>query len=199
MNPTLITFCATFQVAILYVMAGWPAGVAIATGVVAIVAMFAFTRERWDPHLDMILLMAGPGGLGMMSAMLLGPACHVQRTWTAYWVMTGGMFLFSVPLAWLSARCLQQARRDGYGGRALLLDVVGMQAGMTVAYLPVGLLPIADPRGIWLHHAMMLVGMLVGMLLGMAGIRYILRRATKSSGQYIFEPIQVSVRERPTF
>ena len=73
----------------------------------------------------------------------------------------------------------------------MLFDVAGMQAGMTVAYLPVGLLPIADPRGIWLHHAMMLAGMLAGMLLGMAGIRYILRRATKSSGQYIFEPIQV--------
>ena len=175
MNPILITLGASLQVALLYVTAGWPAGVAIATAVVAMVAMFAFTRERWDPHLDMILLMAGPGGLGMMSAMLLGPACHVQRSWTSYWVMTGGMFLFSVPLAWLSARCLQQARRDGYGGRALLLDVGGMQAGMSMAYLPVGLLPIGDPRSIWLHHAMMLVGMLTGMLLGMAALRYILR------------------------
>ena len=175
MNPILITLCASLQAVILYVTADWPAGVAMATGVLAIVAMLAFTRKRWDPHLDMILLMAGPGGLGMMAAMLLGPACHVHHTWTAYWVMTGGMFLFSVPLAWLSARCLQQARRDGYGVRALLLDVVGMQAGMTVAYLPVGLLPIADPRSIWLHHAMMLVGMLAGMLLGMAALRYTLR------------------------
>lgn len=129
----------------------------------------------------------------MMAAMPLGAACHVQHTWTAYWAMTGGMFLFSVPLAWFSSRCLQQARRDGYGGRALLLDVVGMQAGMTVVYLPVGLLPIADPRSIWLHHAMMLVGMLAGMLLGMAALRYSLRHAT------IFKPIQVSVWERPTF
>ncbi len=199
MNPILITLCASLQVAILYVTADWPAGVAMAIGVVAIAAMFAFTRERWDPHLDMILLMAGPGGLGMMSAMLIGPSCHVQHTWTSYWVMSGSMLLFSVPLAWLFARCLQQARRDGYGGRALLLDVVGMQAGMTLAYLPVGLLPIADPRSIWLHHAMMLAGMLAGMLLSMAVLRYILRRATKSSSQYVFEPIQVSVQERPTF
>lgn len=177
MNPILITLAASLQVAILFVTAGWVAGAAFSTALVAVVAMFAFTHDRWDPHIDMILLMIGPGGLGMMAAMGLpywgmGPACHVQTTWTSYWVMTAGMCLSSVPLCWRFARCLRQARNEGYGGRALLLDLFGMQVGMTVTHFPVTVLPMGDPRSIWLHHGLMLVGMLMGMLASMLVLRF---------------------------
>lgn len=182
MNPVFITLCASLQVAILYATAKWPTGLAFSIALVTILAIFVFTRDRWDPHLDMVLLMAAPGGLGMLLALTLGPACHVQRTWTAYGVMTAGMLLVSVPVAWQSARCLQQARRDGYGGRALLLDLLGMQAGMTVAHLPVTLLPMADPRSIWLHHGLMLVSMLLGMLAGMSALRFTIREHPSSAG-----------------
>ncbi len=181
MNPCLILLCTSMQVAILYITSGWIDGALLAVPLVAVLTMLAFTRGRWDPHLGMVLIMLGPGGLGMMLAMLLpqlgwGLACHVRTTWTSYAVMSVGMLACSVPLSWRYAPCLQQARRDGYGGRALLLDIVGMQAGMTMAHLPLTLLPMADPRSAWLHHALMLVGMLLGMLPSMLALRYWLQR-----------------------
>jgi small-conductance mechanosensitive channel len=190
MNPVFLTLCASLQVAILYVTAEWMTGVAFSTALVAVLAMFAFTREHWDAHLDMVLLMVAPGGLGMMLAMLLpylgmGPACHAQRTWTSYWVMTAGMLFVSVPLCWKYARCIQQARRDGYGGRALLLDLLGMQAGMTLAHLPVTLLPMTDPRSVWLHHGVMLSGMLLGMLPSMLVLRFWLGRETRQRANLV--------------
>ena len=182
MNPTLILLCASLQVAILFVSAPWLAGAGFAIPVVAVLAMLAYTRERWDPHVDMVLLMAAPGGLGMLFAMALpelgwGPACHVQSTWSGYGVMTAGMLLCSVPLSWQSARCLRQARDNGFGGRALLLDLAGMQVGMTLAHLPATLLPMGDPRTVWMHHALMLVGMLLGMFAGMFAWRWLPRPA----------------------
>ncbi len=175
MNPFYITSCAILQVAILSWNAGWPAGTAYSAALVAMVAMFAFTRLHWDAHLDMVLLMAGPGGLGMMAALALGPACHVQLTWASYGLMSGGMLLLSVPLSWRYARCVQQSRREGYGGRALLLDVIGMQLGMTFTHLSLSILPTAGPRGIWWHHGIMLAGMMLGMLASMLAWRYALR------------------------
>jgi hypothetical protein len=181
MNPIFITLCASLQVAILYVTVGWTAALLVSTALVALIAMFAFTRHLWDPHLDMILLMLAPGGLGMMLALPLGPACHVQLSWTSYWVMTAGMLLFSVPLSWKYARCLRQAREEGYGVRALLLDIAGMQAGMTLAHLPLGIVPLTDLRALWLHHGLMLVGMLLGMLVSMLVLRYWVGRQTAQS------------------
>lgn len=181
MNAYFITLCAMLQVLILSANARWPAATAYSLVLVMMVAMFAFTRERWDAHLDMVLLMAGPGGLGMMAAMALGPACHVQLTWTSYGVMSAGMLLLSVPLGWRSARCVRQARRDGYGGRALLLDVAGMQLGMTFSHLAMGILPLVGPRAIWWHHGLMMAGMLLGMLASMGAWRYALRRGDSPS------------------
>jgi hypothetical protein len=175
MNPTFLTLCAAAQVAILHVISG-SAGLAPSVILVTIFALFAYTREHWDAHLDMLLLMAGPGGLGMMAAMLAGPSCHVALTWSHYWTMSTGMLALSVPLSWHYARCIVQARREGYGGLALTLDLLGMQAGMALAHLPLSLLGVSQPN-LWLQHGVMLIGMLLGMTAGMAGLRFVLRIA----------------------
>lgn len=178
MSPTWIAICAGLQVLILALTVPWANGLLFALPILATLVLFAFTRQRWHPHLDMLLLMAAPGGLGMMLPMVLpllgfGPACHVRSTWLSYAVMTAGMLLMSVPFAWQGARCLRQARQQGYGGRALFLDLVGMQAGMTLVHLPLSWLPMAAPRSVWVHHAWMVAAMLLGMLTGMFALRYL--------------------------
>jgi len=175
MNPAFILLCASLQIAILYVSAPWTIAAFTAVPVVAMVAMFAYTRNHWDAHLDMLLLMVAPGGLGMMLPMVwplgTGPVCHTAPTWTSYAAMSLGMWLLAGPLCWRFARCIRQARQDGRGVVVLLIDFLSMQVGMALAYLPMSLLPLANPRGAWLHHAFMLAGMLLGMVAGMLNHR----------------------------
>ncbi len=165
MNPIFLTLCASLQVALLYLSSPWLAGAMGGTVLVAMLGMFAWTREHWDGHLDMMLIMLGPGGLGMMLATLSEPQCHLS--WRGYWLMTAGMLAASLPLSWASARCLLTARQAGQGSLVLLFDIVGMQAGMTVAHLSSSLLPMTDPRSTWIHHALMALGMSLGMLAAM--------------------------------
>jgi len=176
MNPAFIVLCACLQVAILYVSAPSASGVVMAIPAVVIVAMLAYSRIHWDSHLDMLLLMTAPGGLGMMLPLAwptagLGPLCHTAPTWNSYLVMSLGMWLVAGPLSWQYARCIRQARQAGLGATVLLADLFGMQLGMALAYLPMSLLPLANPRGAWLHHAFMLSGMLLGMMAGMLSLR----------------------------
>ena len=169
MNPLLLTLCGALQLAVLYYQVPSAGPLAFGVGLLVIFAMFAFTRLRWDAHLDMILIMLAPGGLGMLLPLLFlpGPLCHSQQSASAFLWMSLGMLLFSAPLSWLKARCMQQARLDGHGVSVLLLDLAGMQAGMTLAHIPLSHLPIGDLRVAWLHHGIMLVGMLLGMLCSM--------------------------------
>lgn len=162
--PTLTILCGIAQLALLHQRSPWLAGAFAGFAIVAILMLFAATRLRWDSHLDMYLLMLGPGGLGMLlGGWQAGPACH-NGTWTAFWLMTAGMLLPSIPLCWFLARCVLEARRQGRGTQALLIDIAGMQAGMLLGHLPALILPAMDPRLIWLHHALMLTGMTLGML-----------------------------------
>lgn len=162
--PTLTVICGVAQVALLYQRSPWLAGAFGGFAVVTILMLFAATRLRWDSHLDMYLLMLGPGGLGMMlGGWQAGPACH-NGTWTAFWLMTAGMLLPSIPLCWYLARCVLEARRQGRGLQAILLDTAGMQVGMLLGHLPATLMPVMDPRLVWFHHGLMLVGMVLGML-----------------------------------
>ncbi|MBY0507948.1 MAG: hypothetical protein K2X03_28810 [Bryobacteraceae bacterium] len=173
MNSTFLVLCAALQVAILAAQAPWRDGLLFAVPLLAIVSLFAYTRQYWPAHLDMYLLMAAPGGLGMMAALLLpGPVCHRGAGWDGYAAMSAGMLFCSLPLAWRSARCLQQARSEGLGVLALLFDALGMQAGMALAHLPLTRLSLMDPRSIWLHHGLMIVGMLLGMSVSMVAFRY---------------------------
>ena len=162
---TLLTGAA--QIALLYQRSPWATGAAIGVGLLFIFLQFASTRLRWNSHLDMILLMLGPGGLGMLlGGWYAGPTCHTA-TWQSFGLMTLGMLLPSTPLAWMYARCIQEAKTEGRGLMTLLFDAVFMQAGMLLGHLPATLVPSMDPRLIWLHHGLMLIGMLLGMLIGM--------------------------------
>ncbi len=162
--PALTVICGVAQVALLYQRSPWIAGAFGGFAAVAILMLFAATRLHWVSHLDMYLLMLGPGGLGMMlGGWQAGPLCH-SATWSVFWPMTAGMLMLSVPFCWYLARCVLEARRQGRGVQALLLDMAGMQVGMLLGHLPSIMLPVMDPRLIWLHHALMLIGMSMGML-----------------------------------
>ena len=60
--------------------------------------------------------------------------------------------------------CLKEAREQGRGFTALLIDWAGMQMGMLLGHLPLLFLPVFDRRAAWLFHGVMLLGMLLGML-----------------------------------
>ena len=84
MNPTLITLCGVAQLAILYGQSQWTEACAIGVAVVALLAAFAYTRLRWDAHVDMFLAMTGPGGLGMLlGTMAGGESCH-DAGWSGF-------------------------------------------------------------------------------------------------------------------
>jgi len=166
MNPTLILLCGVAQLALLYNQSPWIEGAGVGACVLAIVAIFAYTRLHWDTHVDMFLAMTGPGGLGMiLGALITGQSCHdVGWNWASFALMSLGMAVASMPLCWFRARCLLEAREQGRGVQALVLDWVGMQAGMMLGHLPATLVHLSDTRAVWLHHGIILVAMSLGML-----------------------------------
>ena len=85
-------------------------------------------------------------------------------SWLAFGLMTMGLFVASVPLCWWFARCILIARVEGRGVMALALDAAGMQVGMLLGFLPALAMASMDPRLVWLHHGLMLLGMLLGMM-----------------------------------
>ena len=152
------------QLAILYSQSEWTEALAVGLGAVALLAAFAYTRLKWDSHVDMFLAMTGPGGLGMLvGGMLSGESCH-DAGWSSFLWMSAGMSIASAPLCWYRARCLQEARAQGRGVWALSLDWTGMQAGMVLGHLPAMFVHLPDARAAWLHHGVMLVAMSLGML-----------------------------------
>ena len=173
MSPVWIIGAGLLQLGILYMHSLWSAAFGVGTGALWILGMFSITRLRWDSHLDMILIMASFGGLGMLLPALLlpGPACHLQQSMSGFLCMTGGMLLLTAPLSWRYARCIIEARREGYGGLALAVDLIGMQAGMMLGHLSISRWPMGDTRLVWIHHSIMLVSMLLGMLASMAVLR----------------------------
>lgn len=120
-------------------------------------------RGLLNPHFDMVLIMTGWGGLGMLAASWVtnAPVCHASPA--AMWV---GMLAFSAWPAYRSARCLRAAQAEGRLAVTLVFDLVGMAAGMAIP------LPVMTP---WLHHAAMLVGMTLGMGVAMLALQIVLR------------------------
>lgn len=162
--PALTLLTGIIQIALLYHRAAWGEGAAVGAGLLLITLLFALTRLRWNVHLDMFLLMLGPGGLGMLlGGWQAGPACH-NGSWIAFGLMTLGMFAASAPLCWWFSRCIAGARIEGRGVMALALDAAGMQVGMLLGFLPAMSVPSLDPRLAWLHHGLMLLGMMLGMM-----------------------------------
>ncbi len=161
MNPYILIASVLAQILVLvyrYPVAG---PVSWAFGALAVYSFFALTRERWGKHLDMFLIMLGPGSL----AMLLPVAdCHLHATSPSHlaW-MSLAMWAVSLPWMWRYARCFREA--PDY--RALALDAAGMQAGMMLAHMGAALLPsrfLLSPVVPWLGHGMMLLGMTLGMM-----------------------------------
>ncbi len=162
--PALTLVTGIAQIALLYQLAAWSAGAPVGAGLLLIALLFAFTRVRWNAHLDMFLLMLGPGGLGMLlGGWQAGPACH-NGSWLPFGLMSLGMFAASAPLCWWFARCIIVARAEGRGLKALALDMAGMELGMLLGFLPALAMASINPRLVWLHHGLMLLGMVLGMM-----------------------------------
>jgi len=157
-----LTFLA--QVAIL-ARGGWLEGQLLLAGVLLAVVLQCLwaMRRLLNAHFDMVLLMLGWGGLGMMvPAVLLDlPPCHTSALsmWT-------GMLALSAWPSYRYARCLRAAHHEGRLALTLTFDLAGMAAGMA---LP---LPMTTP---FVHHSAMLLGMTLGMGLSMAALRWVLR------------------------
>lgn len=165
MNPILLTLSCLAQVVILEYRSPWMPGLAGGLGMALVVAMFAWTRFRWDAHLDMYLAMVGWGGLGMLlPTFYTGKTCHHAFSWEHYGLMSLGMWVFSLVPIWREARCVAQAKAEGRAWSLLLLDGVGMQIGMGLSHLPLLWLPMGDIRVEWFAQGAMLIGMGLGMM-----------------------------------
>lgn len=165
MNPYLLTLSCLGQLGILCWLAPSGGGLAAGLGLTGVFAMFAFTRMRWGAHLDMYLAMTGWGGLGMLLPSLhSGVLCNHQMQWGQYAAMSAGMWVFALVPIWREARCLAAAKLEGRGAWTLMLDGIGMQAGMGMAHLPLVWLPMGDARVAWFSQASTLLGMGLGMM-----------------------------------
>lgn len=135
-------------------------------------------RGRWPAHADMLLLMAGLGGLGMMIGgwvdagfPMQPPMGHhhhhhaITLAGVCTW-MVGFMLLFAVPPSAVFSRCLAPIRRKPLLlAMALALDCTGMIIGMFLAAAWWGM-PLMHWTGSHFagHHLAMLIGMLGGMI-----------------------------------
>jgi len=131
----------------------WPSGQGAVVAVAAFVAFWQLweVRRHLNLHVDMILLMAGYGGVAMLP---FAPTCHASAS--SFWLMNAAMLGAGLPAVCFGARCVKQSEHPV---RLLLVDTVAMVAGMA---LPHFLIPGHD---VVLHHGAMLLGMLSAMAL----------------------------------
>jgi hypothetical protein len=165
MNPFLLT--AAFAAQFIWLSRDHPSVTALGWSLAAILlfALLAFTRLRWGAHLDMYLIMLGPGGLAMM--LPARGACPLHAGWDHYAWMSLAMWAVSLPWMWQEARCIRLAREEGRAWQALALDAAGMQLGMAAAHAAAVMFParlLLKPELPWIGHGLMLLGMALGML-----------------------------------
>ena len=162
------------------VVLAWVAPIPGFTGTLLLsAALAAFVLDRlwwmrhlWNPHLDMVLIMLGWGGLGMLLGPLAvgAPLCHSAPA--AMWT---GMLAASAWPSYRYARCLQSAYQEGRLSLTLAADLAGMALGMYAGALPPTVLRLNLPEAAWLLHG----GMLLGMSLGMGGAMLALNRVLR--------------------
>ncbi len=132
----------------------------------AFVAALVMELWRWrrylNPHADMLLIMFAMGGAGMGFG---GMSCHITG-WADWLRMNGLMLSIGLAPAVPLSRCLQAARREGTLLSTLLLDGVGMLAGMKLASLVS--LATLTPWASIVSHAVIMTGMIAGMGVAMA-------------------------------
>lgn len=183
MNPYVLIGSVLAQICVLAYRHPVAGPMSWAFGALAVYAFFALTRERWGQHLDMYLIMLGPGSLAML---LPAAECQLHTTSLSHlaW-MSLAMWGASLPWMWRYARCFQES--PDY--RALALDAAGMQAGMMLVHMGAGLLPprfLLSPVVPWLGHGLMLLGMTLGML----AASYVSLGFSNANGRTLRSPIR---------
>ena len=140
-----------------------------ATATLSLIGGFAWMERRWlNSHADMLLLMGGFGGLGMLLGSLAegSPSCHIGNM-HFFSFMTAGMLLGGfLPAAFLS-RCLLTARIQGRFLAVIAFDSTGMWMGMAFPLWTLSALGLGPPPR-ELLHPLLATGMLSGMLTTMA-------------------------------
>lgn len=163
MLETILFLSVAAQVILLF---HGPWTMTLVAGVISLsllVAVLWNGRTFLPAHSDMVILMAGLGGLGMALATPHRPLCHdlSLSEWTA---MTLGMFVFSLPVIWHKARCFAIARANHQQWTYLVLHCGGMLLGMYLGMTVFHRLPAPPaPQMPLLHHLFMLLGMLLFM------------------------------------
>ena len=141
-------------------LAGTGPGALLASGACGWAAWNIWHYRAWlGTHVDMIVLMCGYGGLGMLQG---APQCH--DTMAAWLKMTAGMLVLSLPPVLFGSRCFKAARRAGNAAGLLILDSIGMTAGMAAMHFPMGFI---SPSPL-VKHFVMVFGMAAGMVAGSA-------------------------------
>ena len=140
-----------------------------ATASLSFIGGFAWMERRWlNSHADMLLLMGGFGGLGMLLGSLAegSPSCHMGNM-HFFSFMTAGMMLGGfLPAAFLS-RCLRTAKIQGRLLAVIAFDSIGMWMGMAFPLWTVSAFGLGPPPR-ELLHPLLVTGMLSGMLTTMA-------------------------------
>lgn len=121
-------------------------------------------------HVDMIILMCGYGGLGMMAG---ARQCH--NTAQAWFEMTAGMLIFGLVPVFFGSRCFAAARRAGDAIALLFFDTLGMAAGMAAMHVEMSFVS-ASPL---VKHLATVFGMAAGMIAGAAGKSLYSRRSRR--------------------
>ena len=114
-------------------------------------------RSVLGTHVDMIVLMCGYGGLGMMAST---PQCH--DTAQGWLKATAGMLALGLAPTFFGSTCLATARRVGDAGGTLLFETLGMMVGMGAMHLQMSFVSTSPV----LRHFAMVVGMAGGMIAG---------------------------------
>lgn len=143
----------------------WPSAQGmIAAGAVALLAWQLWSvRSHLNEHVDMLILMTGYGGLGMLP---WTGACHLTNS--AWLLMTAGMLTLGMPAALLGSRCIRRASKEGNLVRVLAAESIGMTAGMLLVHR------LVTP---FTHDPLMAhIGMLIGMQAGMTAASFALQR-----------------------
>ena len=165
----LLGFGAAAALAVQVVVLSWPSaqGMLAASAIALLVWQLWSVRQQLSEHVDMLILMTGYGGLGMLP---WTRSCHLTNS--AWLWMTAGMLALALPAALAGSRCLRRASTEGTLARNLAAESIGMTAAMLAAHA----LVIPFTRDPLMAHVGMLLGMLIGMLVGMTAVSFALPR-----------------------
>ena len=139
-----------------------------ATAICIVVALLWIVRGWLNSHADMLLLMGGFGGLGMMLGDIAdnAPSCHLGSLQFFSW-MNAGMVVGGFIPAISFSRCLISARRAGRLPSVIAADLIGMWLGMAIPGWMISRLEISPSLLGILAHPVSLSSMLAGMTIGM--------------------------------